>query len=53
VTIEQEPLRSVIMPESVVHMETKDGRLFVTLESGRVVDMTDWFSPTPDDPQLN
>lgn len=43
--------QSVEMPERVVHMETRDGRLFVTLEGGRVVDMTDWFAqPTGEQP---
>ncbi len=46
-----EPAQSVEMPERVVHMETRDGRLFVTLEGGRVVDMTDWFAqPTGEQP---
>lgn len=37
--------QSVEMPEEVVALDNADGRLIVTLASGRVVDMTDWFQP--------
>lgn len=42
---------SVEMPDAVVGMETRDGRLLVTLADGRTIDMTDWFESDPEKAQ--